>query len=104
MLPTILLLLLSHHPCVRASALVDQLGNRSYSARERAAKELLSFSRIGQWAVRRRLSDKDPEVSERCRRLLPELVAETTRARLANFRELLVKAPTTPLPSDEPLL
>src|SRR5262245_42211427 len=89
------------HPVFRAEGLVGQLGSPSYAARERTGKELIALGRAAVAAVRRGQSHRDPEVAERCRRLLPAVIDEAVRRRLADMHALLREHPKGPIPADE---
>jgi hypothetical protein len=70
----------------RATALVRQLGERSYRVRERAVRELLAMGLAARKAVEDGTKDKDPEVRKRCLDLLPDILQAGFRARLKAFR------------------
>jgi hypothetical protein len=70
----------------RATALVRQLGQRSFRVRDRAVRELLAMGLAARKAVEDGTKDKDPEVRKRCLDLLPDLLQAEFRARLEAFR------------------
>jgi hypothetical protein len=74
--------------------LVHQLGAKSYRAREDAARKLLVHGSQAVSALNEGIKDTDPEVSERCRQLLPQAEAVERNEKLA----LLLKDPKAPPP------
>jgi len=70
----------------RATALVRQLGERSYRVRDRAVRELLAMGLAARKAVEEGTKAKDPEVRKRCLDLLPEILQAEFRAKLKAFR------------------
>lgn len=75
-------------------ALVRQLGAKSYRAREGAARELLMRGAESVEVLSEGIQDPDPEVSERCRQLLPQAAALDRNEKLA----ALLKDPSSPPP------
>ncbi|HJZ93746.1 MAG TPA: hypothetical protein VKE40_22920, partial [Gemmataceae bacterium] len=59
-------------PDPRMAELVKKLGDRSYRVREQAARELVRGGSGAVPALTAGTKDLDPEVSERCRQLLPQ--------------------------------
>lgn len=74
--------------------LVRQLGAKSYRAREDAARDLLKRGAGAVAALADGIKDTDPEVSERCRQLLPQAAALDRNEKLA----ALTKDPSAPPP------
>src|SRR5437588_482816 len=70
----------------RATALVRQLGERSYRVRARAVRELLAMGLAARKAVEEGTKNKDPEVRKRCLDLLPDILQAEFRAKLEAFR------------------
>jgi hypothetical protein len=56
----------------RAVALVKQLGDDSFDVRQKAGERLLEMGSAAEEALRGGLSHTDPEIRERCRRLLAQ--------------------------------
>src|SRR5262245_59136478 len=99
MIPLALLLSIAvDHPIIRAERLADRLGGPSYVGRERAGKELVALGRAALPVLRRGQTHSDPEVAERCRRLLPLAEVEAIRQRVAS----LLDTPPKPVPDDAP--
>jgi hypothetical protein len=96
---TILLLVFINHPVIRAEGLIAQLGSPSYYKREMVGRELASLGRSSIAAISRGQSNRDPEIAERCRRLLPLAEVEAVRQRVA----FLLVEPPNPVPDDVPL-
>jgi len=78
----------------RLAELVRKLGDKSYRNRESAARELLRRGSASVAALTEGTKDADPEVSERCRQLLPQAAALERNEKLA----LLIKDPSAPPP------
>jgi len=78
----------------KLSQLVRQLGAKSYRAREDAARDLLKRGAGAVAALADGIKDTDPEVSERCRQLLPQAAALERNEKLAT----LTKDPSSPPP------
>jgi hypothetical protein len=74
--------------------LVRRLGDKSYRARENAARELLRRGSESVAALTEGINDTDPEVSERCRQLLPQAASLERNDKLA----ALTKDPSSPPP------
>ena len=74
--------------------LVRQLGAKSYRAREDAARDLLKRGAASVAVLTDGIKDTDPEISERCRQLLPQAAALDRNEKLA----ALLKDPKSPLP------
>jgi hypothetical protein len=81
-------------PAVKLDALVRKLGDKSYRNRETAARELLRRGSASVAVLTEGTKDADPEVSERCRQLLPQAAALERNEKLA----LLVNDPSAPPP------
>jgi len=56
---------------VKVRALIQQLGDRSYKARETAANQIVEYGRAAEPLLREALNHPMPEVRTRCARLLP---------------------------------
>lgn len=69
----------------KAVELIRQLGNKRFSVREAASKQLLGMGRAAKIALLEAKDDADPEVAERCRKLLPILIAEDLKSRTDAF-------------------
>ncbi len=78
----------------KLAQLVHQLGAKSYRAREDAARNLLKRGAGAVAALSDGIKDIDPEVSERCRQLLPQAAALDRNEKLA----ALTKDPSVPPP------
>src|SRR5262245_47074324 len=78
----------------RLAELVRKLGDKSFRSREGAARELLRQGSASVAALTAGTKDADPEVSERCRQLLPQAAALERNEKLA----LLMKYPSAPPP------
>jgi hypothetical protein len=76
-------------PDPKMADLVRKLGDKSYRSRESAARELLHNGSAAVEALARGTKDADPEVSERCRQLLPQAASMERTEKLAT----LVKYP-----------
>lgn len=74
--------------------LVRQLGAKSYRVREGAARDLLKRGAASVAALTDGVKDTDPEVSQRCRQLLPQATALDRNEKLA----ALLKDPASPPP------
>ena len=59
----------------KLTQLIQQLGNTRYKEREKAAAELLKLGRGAKVALIEGVKSSDPEVSDRCRQLLPQALA-----------------------------
>jgi hypothetical protein len=81
-------------PDPRMAELVKKLGDKSYRVREQAARELVRGGSGSVVALTAGIKDLDPEVSERCRQLLPQAAAIERNEKLA----LLLKDPSAPPP------
>jgi len=69
----------------RATDLIHQLGSGRFSVREAAAKQLLEMGRSARGALQVGQHDPDPEVADRCRRLLPQAAYADFQVRLDAF-------------------
>lgn len=69
----------------KATALVRQLGSRSFRTRQVAARQLMKMKLKARQAVEAGIKDKDPEVRRHCRELLPDLLRAELFARIAAF-------------------
>src|SRR5262245_14184734 len=78
----------------RLDDLVRKLGDKSYRNRETAARELLRRGSASVAVLTAGTKDTDPEVSERCRQLLPQAASLERNERIA----LLVRDPSAPPP------
>jgi len=78
----------------RLSDLVRRLGDKSYRNRESAARELLRQGSASVAVLTEGTKDADPEVSERCRQLLPQAAALERNEKLA----ILMNDPSAPPP------
>lgn len=94
----ILLAIVAAQPVARAEVLVTRLGGPTYAGREKAGQELVALGRASVAVLKRGASSSDPEVGERCRRLLPSAEMEAIRQRVA----VLLKTPPRPVPKDAP--
>jgi hypothetical protein len=83
-------------PPARLAELVKKLGDKSYRAREDAARQLLLQGSAAVAVLTEGTKDLDPEVSERCRQLLIQAPALERNKKLA----ALVADPTAPPPKD----
>src|SRR3954451_13866315 len=101
---TALVILLAVHSAGRAEALVSRLGSSSFAARESAARDLIRLGQAAVPALRRGQDNKDPEVTDRCGRLLPLAQAEGARQRLECLRAVTPAEPLSPVPCTESLL
>ena len=81
-------------PDPRLHELVRKLGDRSFRAREDAARTLLRQGSAAVAALTAGLKHPDPEVSERCRLLLPQAAALERNEKL----NALLKDPAAPPP------
>src|SRR5271154_6495787 len=68
-----------------AAALVRQLGADSYQAREEASQRLLALGRTAKPALLDGLKIADPEIRNRCERLLVTVLEADFKARLQAF-------------------
>lgn len=78
----------------KIAELVQQLGDKSYRVREIAARDLLKKGSQAVPALRAALNDKDPQVAERSKQLLPLAAATERNEKLAE----LLKEPLGELP------
>jgi hypothetical protein len=85
-------------PPARLAELVKKLGDKSYRAREDAARQLLLQGSAAVAVLKEGTRDLDPEVSERCRQLLIQGPALERKNKLA----ALVADPKAPPPKDLP--
>jgi hypothetical protein len=69
----------------RAADLIRQLGSRRFTVREAAARQLLEMGRSARGALQVGQHDPDPEVADRCRRLLPQAAYADFQVRLDAF-------------------
>jgi hypothetical protein len=70
----------------KARALVRQLGSEIYREREEAQVELTKMGRLARQAiVEGATSDADPEIRQRCARLLPKASSDDLKARIDTF-------------------
>jgi len=74
--------------------LVRKLGDKSYRNRETAARELLRRGSASVAVLTQGTKDADPEVSERCRQLLPQAAALERNEKIG----LLLNDPSAPPP------
>src|SRR5437879_800154 len=70
---------------VSTEELVRRLGDKSFRVRDASARELLARGKDAIDALKRGADNTDPEVRERCRRLLTQLQARLIRERLDGF-------------------
>jgi hypothetical protein len=82
----------------RAEVLVAQLGDKDYRDREKAAKELLEMGYAAKDAVLAGQKNADSEISERCRKLYPEIFRYDLEKRVQKFLD----HPDDPIPDDLP--
>lgn len=82
----------------RAFDLVAELGNPAYRVREKAARELVRLGAAAVDALRKGVSNPDAEVSERCKRLLPQALDDRLQEQIAVFLANL----DGPIPQDLP--
>jgi len=78
--------------------LVRQLGDESYRAREAATVELLRLGSVAKAAVSEGLGGDDPEVRDRCERILPQILAADLNERIQKFLDDPALAATLDLP------
>jgi hypothetical protein len=69
----------------RAADLIHQLGSGRFSVREAAARQLVEMGRSARAALQVGLHDADPEVADRCRRLLPQAALADLQLRVDSF-------------------
>jgi hypothetical protein len=69
----------------RAADLIRQLGSGRFTVREAAARQLLEMGRSARGALQVGTHDPDPEVADRCRRLLPQAAYADFQVRLDAF-------------------
>jgi hypothetical protein len=69
----------------KAKELVHRFRDDRFSVREAASKQLLVMGRAAKRALLEAKDDADAEVAQRCRRLLPLLIAEDLKARIDAF-------------------
>jgi len=98
-LPPVLVAVVVVLPVARAEALAARLGGPSYAVRELAGQDLVKMGRYALPVLRRGLAHRDPEVAERCRRLIPGAEEQAIRQRVA----FLLETPPRPVPDDVPL-
>jgi len=79
----------------RLAELVSRLGDKSYRAREGAARKLLHLGSASVAALTEGTKNADPEVSERCRQLLPQAAAIDRNEKL----QTLLKDPSAAPPN-----
>jgi hypothetical protein len=91
-------------PESRLTDLVRQLGDKSYRTRENAAHELLRHGSAAVSVLTEGVKDSDPEVSERCRQLLPQAASLERTEKLAAFLKDLKAPPPKGLPGVEKFL
>lgn len=72
-------------PDPRLVILVKKLGDKSYRTREDAARELLRRGADAVAALNEGTKDTDPEVSERCKQLLPQAASLERNEKLAKL-------------------
>jgi hypothetical protein len=84
--------------------LVHQLGSKSYRQREDAARQLLQQGATAVAVLNEGTKDSDPEVSERCRQLLPMAAAKERDEKLAAFLKDPTAAPPKGLAGAERFL
>lgn len=82
----------------RAVALVEQLADPSFRVRENASDELVKLGAAAVDALRKGLVHKDTEVSERCRKLLPQALDFHMQEQIDKF----LAKPDGPIPEDLP--
>ncbi len=82
----------------RAVELVAQLGDPSFRLRELASHELIKLGSAALEPLRQGLAHRDPEIGDRCRKLLPLVLDNHLQEQVALF---LVK-PDGPIPDDLP--
>lgn len=80
-------------PDPKLTALVRQLGHKSFAVRETAARDLVKAGAAAMPALRAGASDADAEVAERCKKLIPAAAAASRTVLLA---ELLREPPAPP--------
>jgi hypothetical protein len=68
--------------------LVRRLGDPAFAVREQARSQLRQMGRQAEAALRAGLADADPEVRQRCRALLDEILEADRAARLQGFLEV----------------
>jgi hypothetical protein len=83
------------------AGLVRRLGAPAFAAREEAARELRQLGRAAEGALRAGLSDADPEVRQRCRALLDEILKADRELRLKAFLSGKDDPKNPPLPGWE---
>lgn len=84
--------------------LVHKLGDKSYRTREHAAQELLLKGSAAVVALSEGMKDADPEVSERCRQLLPQAASLERNEKIAALIRDPAAAPPKGLPGLESFL
>ena len=85
-------------PKVKAAELVRKLGDPAFRIREGAAKALLELGMAARDALEKGRSDPDAEISDRCRKLLPQILERDLADRVQAF----LKAKDDKLPDDLP--
>lgn len=71
----------------RAKELVQRLADPSFAIRKQAATDLIAMGRAAESALRAGLTDRDPEVRQRCGELLEAVLHNDREARLKAFVE-----------------
>ncbi len=82
----------------RAFELVEQLAHASFKVREHASDELVKLGAAAVDALRKGLTHTDAEVSERCRKLLPQALDFHLQEQIDKF----LARPDGPIPDDLP--
>ncbi len=82
-------------PDPKLTELVRRLGHKSFAAREAAARDLVTRGTAAVPALTAGTTDPDPEVAERCRKLLPAAANWEVNQKLAQ----LLKDPAGPPPT-----
>ncbi|MBO0699689.1 MAG: hypothetical protein J2P46_14935, partial [Zavarzinella sp.] len=99
MLPeTALVIFLTVHSAARSEHLMARLGGPRYADREAAGRQLVRLGRDALPALHRGTTNPDPEIAERCKRLIPLAEVEAVRQRVA----FLLETPPKPVPTDLP--
>lgn len=91
-------------PTQQLNDLVRKLGDKSYRTRETAARELLRQGSAAVSVLTEGAKDADPEVSERCRQLLPQAASLERTDKLNAFLKDLKAPPPKGLPGVENFL
>jgi hypothetical protein len=82
----------------RAFDLISELGSPSFKAREKANTELAKLGGAAVDALREGVKNPDTEISERCRKLLPQAIEASLQAKIEQF----LSKPNGPIPDDLP--